>query len=367
MTCRFLSLSFIVLLLVTGSVPAQTVKFDRAAYSLSPNRILNAHIEIDPVPPAGLFSYGIAVEIVGNDGILGAVRVEPVDELNFDGSLGSGADSAQGDGSAAAKGTINFFDLTVAGFTGAKLGTAQIAGLPSGAYTLHLHPLFTLGPKEQLFVSGDGSVLESGLTFGTATLTVVDEQFAATAVALGQPALDRQRGVATQTVRLTNTGFSTPGAFRIIIGGLPADVRVWNSHGTLPDGRPYIQYEQPLGPGEHADLLIEYHGSGVTAALSPQLAVSEAQVLTPVTEGELVTISPRLRVSDGSCLLEFDSADDRLYWVQYSDNLQNWKTAQPAVIGTGGRIQWFDTGPPRTSSKPLTGGSRYYRLLRVAQ
>jgi hypothetical protein len=62
-------------------------------------------------------------------------------------------------------------------------------------------------------------------------------------------------------------------------------------------------------------------------------------------------------------LLEFSTATNRVYYVQYSSDLSQWKTAVPAIAGTGTRVQWIDNGLPQTESSPATTDKRFYRLI----
>ena len=43
----------------------------------------------------------------------------------------------------------------------------------------------------------------------------------------------------------------------------------------------------------------------------------------------------------------------------------DWKTAEPSVVGTGTRIQWIDSGPPKTERHPAAGSGRFYRVLEL--
>jgi hypothetical protein len=62
-------------------------------------------------------------------------------------------------------------------------------------------------------------------------------------------------------------------------------------------------------------------------------------------------------------LVEFLTVSNRLYSVQYSADVQNWRDAQPSVRGNGTRIQWIDDGEPKTISDPDAVPARFYRVL----
>jgi hypothetical protein len=68
-------------------------------------------------------------------------------------------------------------------------------------------------------------------------------------------------------------------------------------------------------------------------------------------------------LADDLFLVEFSTTLGRRYYVQYSSDMTNWKTALPAVMGTGSRVQWIDNGPPKTESLPSSESSRFYRII----
>ena len=40
-----------------------------------------------------------------------------------------------------------------------------------------------------------------------------------------------------------------------------------------------------------------------------------------------------------------------------------WKVATPSVTANANVTQWYDDGPPKTDSKPLSVNSRFYRVI----
>jgi hypothetical protein len=68
-------------------------------------------------------------------------------------------------------------------------------------------------------------------------------------------------------------------------------------------------------------------------------------------------------LDDGSVHVQFTSDLNRAYLVQYSEDLVQWKTALPPVIGTGGTVEWIDDGPPKTDTHPTSQARRLYRLI----
>jgi hypothetical protein len=51
--------------------------------------------------------------------------------------------------------------------------------------------------------------------------------------------------------------------------------------------------------------------------------------------------------------------------VEYSADMQIWKTAVPPIVAAGTRVQWADTGPPKTDSRPGPPGQRFYRIVQL--
>jgi hypothetical protein len=69
------------------------------------------------------------------------------------------------------------------------------------------------------------------------------------------------------------------------------------------------------------------------------------------------------RLDDGSIQLRFSSDLNRSYYVQYTDDMVEWKTTLPALVGTGGILEWIDDGPPKTDTHPQTVPTRVYRVV----
>ena len=85
----------------------------------------------------------------------------------------------------------------------------------------------------------------------------------------------------------------------------------------------------------------------------------------PNPTGTLLHVTRLVHLVDGTILIEWNSQANRTYYVQYSSDQIAWKTAMPAVVGTGTRQQWIDNGPPKTDSLPNASVVRFYRLLLV--
>jgi hypothetical protein len=68
---------------------------------------------------------------------------------------------------------------------------------------------------------------------------------------------------------------------------------------------------------------------------------------------------------NGALLIEFASTPGATYVIQYSSDMQNFKTAAPPIVAAGTRVQWIDSGPPKTDSLPGSAGQRFYRILQT--
>ena len=71
------------------------------------------------------------------------------------------------------------------------------------------------------------------------------------------------------------------------------------------------------------------------------------------------------RTSPTRFILEWASVPGKTYTVIYSDNVgtPSWFVATPPVTATANVTQWYDDGPPKTMSPPLSASSRFYRVI----
>ena len=173
--------------------------------------------------------------------------------------------------------------------------------------------------------------------------------------------LNPQTGLFEQTVHLTNTNPNTVTAVRLLIEGLPEDVRVYNASGTN-SGIPYVQYNSTVPIGGTIDFLIEYYRASRAPIPQPTFEVQATTPVTPTADGTIIAIDRHVQLVGGRFLIEFTSIPGRSYAVQYSSDLDTWKTATPTISAPGNRVQWYDDGPPKTESLP-TSGSRFYRVV----
>ncbi|MCL4179870.1 MAG: hypothetical protein KJ072_19255 [Verrucomicrobia bacterium] len=169
----FCQVSFGLSLLGQGVI---SVQFDQEEYFLQPSSLAPVVVELGTVIPEGLFSFGVRLVY---DPILGgvvnedAILVPPA--LDYNGAQGPGALKAFGQGFAAVKGTVDALAFPAVYYGGSELATFNVTALTPGDYAVTLELYRTLGPAENIFVSGAGVTLDSQIRFGTAILHVVPE------------------------------------------------------------------------------------------------------------------------------------------------------------------------------------------------
>lgn len=352
---------------LTAAEPAYHLRFDRSQYVINPGQEFEVQVLIDPVPPEGLFSFGVLLGFPQTNAVvIGASSIQPVTILSHDGPRGSSPVVGFGPGFAAAKGSADLFDERRPSSTNALLVTFLVRDQRAGAYSLSLTNFNTLGPSEQIFVDGAGGVLDPLLTFGRATV-VYGGGGALEAQTNSPISLNRQSGLFEQVVRVTNATGSGVNGFRLFVTDLPSSWRIWNAHGQT-NGLPYFTYDQTLVAGASVDFRVEFRIPDRNPTSQPGYRAEPAfPDGLPFPDGTSFTVVPRGRLPDGSFLVEFDSLLTRSYLVQYSFDLTNWRTALPSILGNGSRLQWIDAGPPKTDLPPDQSTNRYYRIFLLPQ
>lgn len=168
--------TFLHLVLACGAIglsQAATVSFSQADYNAVVNQPVALHVVITYAPsdPGNeLFSFG--VRIIPDPGTsLAADSIEPAPDLDFFGVGGS----AQVDADPAVLGIKGNVEDFQSPHTDSHLATYELRFSQTGSHNLGLALYNTLGPSEQIFVDGDGDVLDPLLTFGSATVHVIPE------------------------------------------------------------------------------------------------------------------------------------------------------------------------------------------------
>jgi uncharacterized repeat protein (TIGR01451 family) len=169
-----------------------------------------------------------------------------------------------------------------------------------------------------------------------------------------------------ETIRVTNPTPYPITAVRVLARNLqPSGAVLFNASGTNTHGVPFAQYNLAVAPGGTAELVVKYF---VPNRQTPTrtLAVEVAPLLPGIPVPFAVTPIPIERLAalpNGSILVEWSSLSNRMYYVQYSTDMKNWKTAMQPVMGSGQRRQWIDYGQPVTDSLPTSETCRFYRLI----
>ena len=180
---------------------------------------------------------------------------------------------------------------------------------------------------------------------------------------LSSIALNPQTGLFEQRIRVSNGGPATPSSVRVLISGLAANARLYNATGTT-NGTPFVQSASPLGVGSNVVFLLEYYVPTRVATTNLTLAVEAGPlVIPPVVNGTTLNINRTVVQADGSVLVEFSAVPGQIYAVQYSSDMVTWQTAVPAITAPATRVQWIDSGPPKTDSSPAQQSARYYRVV----
>jgi len=95
-----------------------------------------------------------------------------------------------------------------------------------------------------------------------------------------------------------------------------------------------------------------------------QLCARPASTSAPTQrEGTVIRVERAVFLADGTFLIEFSTALNQAYYIQYCDDLLNWKTVTPSITSGANRVQWTDNGPPKTQSRPTASLIRFYRVI----
>jgi uncharacterized delta-60 repeat protein/uncharacterized repeat protein (TIGR01451 family) len=175
--------------------------------------------------------------------------------------------------------------------------------------------------------------------------------------------LNPQTGLFEQRIEVANGGPATPSSVLVLISGLPANAKLYNATG-ITNGTPFVQSAAPLGVGSNVVFLLEYYVPTRVAPANLTLTVEAGPVvIPPVASGTILNISRTIVQPDGSVLVEFSAVPGQIYAIQYSSDMQTWQTAVPAITAPANRVQWIDSGPPKTVSSPAQQSARYYRVV----
>lgn len=193
------------------------------------------------------------------------------------------------------------------------------------------------------------------------------------------PVLDVQSGLFVHRVEVGNPGSVTNDTVLLRISGFSLDplgnpIRVFNAVGTNANSE-WLVYAKGIAPGEARALTLEYYVSDLVSAPVPVYAVGLAVTNTTANTSQRLVSVDRVQYFTnavypaGAFLIEFPTEAGRHYYVQYGPTAESMvggtpllRTSQPAVVGTGSRVQWIDAGPPKTDWKP-SETNHFYRII----
>ncbi|HCZ02300.1 MAG TPA: hypothetical protein DHV39_02650, partial [Verrucomicrobiales bacterium] len=185
--------------------------------------------------------------------------------------------------------------------------------------------------------------------------------------------LNPQTGFFEQVLKIVN---NTPFDFksiRIYIHDLAPDVvaKFYLQEDLIGT---FVEFPVDMIKGDSTTITLEYFSTTGRAISPPRLELlvkKGAELVTPDRDqiSELIESSCFVSVAANgrvdSCYVSFRSDKDHLYWIEYSDEIGNWKLALNPVEGTGEMIIWQDAGSPKTDPLPANNGAgRYYRILK---
>ena len=340
------------------SVLPTSLRFDQPNYTFDDGQPIAGFIDINPVPEHGLYSMGFRILVHNESGNLaGFITPTPFETLKFNG-VHSSARTQTGQ-TGMLKGSADFFDPAMPTHLTPTVASFDIQSAPPGSYQLSMDIWNDLGPTEDIFVTGCCGTLDNLLTFGTATLTVVVRTPDLTHI--GDLRFNPQTGLMEQTLTFTNTGTRPINNFRIFIDNLPTGIEFRNSQGTL-NSIPYADLFTAIAPGASVNAVVEYFDPQRALATSPEFRIEKTDAIAPNpnSNGDLSLDLRVIEITGKGVLVEFLTQKDGVYVIEYSSDMTEWKVAQPSLTGTGQRVQWFDSGLPKTVSFPTA--PRFYRI-----
>jgi uncharacterized repeat protein (TIGR01451 family) len=208
--------------------------------------------------------------------------------------------------------------------------------------------------------NNDGSALASQIQ------TVIGSaQFG---ILAGTAVFNPQTGLYEEQVIVTNISATTVAGVRLYVGGLRSGVTLYNATGTT-SGTPYVEYDASLNPGGTVTFALEFYDASRLAFASTLTAVAILPASLPSAgtngvAGVSIFLDTRL-TNDMRFVIEFPSVPGKSYTILYTTNLDStvWNIATPAVTANANITQWYDDGPPKTISLPMSVNNRFYRVI----
>lgn len=173
-----------------------------------------------------------------------------------------------------------------------------------------------------------------------------------------------QTGLFGQTVTVSNSmDVDLPG-IRLWVTNLAPQAVLWNATGSS-NGVSYVEHLLSVPRGASVLFKLEFYVRDRRPIATPAFFAQAILPAAPAPVGGSLLEVDRIIAKPDGVLIEFGTKTNQSYQVQYSGDSVVWKSATPPVKGTGGKVLWFDQGPPKTESHPSTNALRFYRLLQL--
>jgi hypothetical protein len=182
------------------------------------------------------------------------------------------------------------------------------------------------------------------------------------------PALDPSLGLFLQKLTLVNpynTNLVGGGVVVLGLGNDALNYPIVVTNATFNDTNNGVFLATgAVVPGATVDFTVEFYVADRTTVPQPVYEPAATIYYPPFS----ILYSVRIRVENFAYeaphpMVDFYTRTNYNYYVQYLDDLNStngWLTSLPVVPGTSGRVQWYDTGAPRTTPR---GPIRFYRVI----
>lgn len=171
--------------------------------------------------------------------------------------------------------------------------------------------------------------------------------------------INRQTGLLEMLVQVLNNAATNVPAVRVLATNLPSNTWLYNAVGTN-SGVPFVSYNAPILANSAINLTLEFYRiprAILTNYVPTYQALPFVSISAPATNGTPVT---KALMTTNGFLIEFAATVGKTYTILYSDDgFTTTLAAQPAITAPANRVQWIDSGPPKTISN---SPARLYRV-----
>lgn len=238
----------------------------------------------------------------------------------------------------------------------------NIGTLASGSATQLLATVRpTIAGSFSLSATVSGSVNDTNAANNSVTnsIDVVSFLPADLTVTVLSQKINRQTGLLEMLVQVLNNAATNVPAIRVLATNLPSNTWLYNAVGTN-SGVPFVSYNSPVFANSSVNLTLEFYRiprAILTNYIPDVLALPAISTTAPATNGAAVT---KMLMTANGFLIEFAATAGKTYTILYSDDGFNTAfAAQPTITAPANRVQWIDSGPPKTISN---SPARLYRV-----